>query len=129
MGVNIIKIDQEQRLEFAHENIAGFLLPETGHASASVGIIPPRGAQRHHKQQRPDGGVENIFIFRGTFTVEPPMSALERHNCEIDGPVFVQVPSDTPFSIRNLADQPVWFYTVFAPPFRPGEIEFLGDGG
>jgi hypothetical protein len=125
MSIDVVIIDEQPRVEFGHENIQGFLLPEVRHASASVGIIPPHRSQRHHRQRRPDDGIENVFIFRGTFAIEPPHRGLERHDCARQGPVFVQVPSGSAFSIRNVGDEPVWFYTVFSPPFQPGEIEFI----
>lgn len=126
MAIDFARLDEKPHLEFSHEHILGFLLPESRHASASVGIVPPHGSQRHHLQRRPDGGVENILIFRGKFGLEPAVAELEGHDCATAGPVFVHVPSETPLSIRNLGDDPVWFYTVFAPPFSPGEVAFLG---
>ena len=124
-GIRVVQIDREERLEFAEEGIEGILLGADNHASYTVGIIPPGGRQRRHIQQRPDDGTEIIFFFAGRFAIEADGTEPEPYDVSDDGPVLVVCQSGTAMSVVNAGAEPVRFFSVFAPPFAPGEITYL----
>ncbi len=124
-GVKIIEINKEKVLDFADEGIRGILLGEDSHASYSVAIVPVGGRQRRHVQQRPDNGTEVMFFFSGRFAFIADGAGPDEYDVAEGGPVLVVCPSGVASSIENRGDTEVRLFSVFAPPFLPGEIEYL----
>ena len=124
--VKIMKVDKQEFMFFDEERISGTILSESEFSSSTVGVISPGESQRHHVQNRPNNGVEIIFIYQGAFVVRTNNANIE-HNAEENGPLYVEVPSGEPASIKNMGSNEVKFFTVFAPPFKMGEIKYLED--
>ncbi len=122
--VKIMAVDKQEVIFFDDERISGIILSENKFSSSTVGVISPGESQRHHLQNRPDNGVEIIFIYQGIFAVKTNSANVE-HDAEENGPLYVEVPSGEPTSIKNMGSNEVKFFTVFSPPFKMGEIKYL----
>jgi hypothetical protein len=121
----VIRVDRQERMEFPDERISGILLSATPRASATVAFIAPGISQTMHVHTRPDNGDEIIFVYRGAFKIAGDGWPDESYDTDADGPVYLQVPTGVPASIVNVGTSEVAFYTLFVPPFSPGEIEYL----
>jgi hypothetical protein len=124
-GMRIVRVVGEPVLDFVEERITGILLPVNVFTSASVGFVAPGVAQRHHKQHRPQDGVEIIFVYAGRFRVVGEDGVSSVYDADEDGPVYVEVESEAPASLENTGSTNVKFFSVFAPPFAVGEHEYL----
>lgn len=126
-GLQVVSVHAIPTREFKEERITGLLLPETRHTSASVGFVPPYGLQTPHYQDRPQRGDEIIFVYEGTFRVLSGGKRTDIFNTDKHGPVYILVRSGTPASLENCGPEMVRFFSVFSPPFAPGETHFLEE--
>lgn len=124
VGVEVVAIDDVPWEDFAEERIRGVVLPGSGMASASVGEIPVGLSQARHRHHRPPTGVELVLVFDGAFRLESCDVVTEVHDTRVRGPVFLEIGSGTVTSIQNCGEVPVRFFSVFAPSFQVGEIEY-----
>lgn len=123
--IEIVVINELDFLRFEEENISGVLLPSSNFTSTSAGIVMPGEAQASHYQERPGNGTEIILVYEGHFEVVGAAGTMTVHDCATKGPLFIQVASKAVASLRNVGNIPVRFFSVFAPPFEPGEIKYL----
>jgi hypothetical protein len=124
-GIQIVIVHSAPTVEFVEERITGVLLPETRFASASVNFVPVNGAQTPHYQNRPQNGDEIVFVYSGKFCIVSADWRSEVFDTNQVGPVYFLVRSGTPASVENCGTEIVRFYSVFAPPFAEGEVNFL----
>lgn len=123
----VVVVDEAERLEFAEERISGVLLPASNLSSASVGFIAPGVAQTPHFHERPSDGVEIVFVYVGAFRIIENGVASRVYDTATEGPVYVEIPSGTQASLENIGTGEVRFFSVFAPPFAPGEIHYVAS--
>lgn len=122
--ITYVEVDKQTFQWFAEEHIKGLLLPTSGFTSASVGDVAAKEEQTPHRHHRPKDGDELIFVYEGLFELVTE-TAKTRFDVDRDGPVFISVPSGMQASINNLGTKRVRFFSVFAPPFQVGEINYL----
>ncbi len=127
-ALEVVQIEKAAFSYFADERIFGAILPTTRFTSASIGMLEPGVAQTPHQQQRPCDGVEIMFVYEGQFELVLQDST-QSFDVRQDGPIFIQVPSGVPASLNNIGSSPVRFFSVFAPPFEPGEIVYRSQDG
>ena len=128
-GIQVVVIHDLPRQKFVGERIEGALLPETRFASASVNYVPADGAQTPHFQNRPQNGDEIVFVYAGRFRIVSGTTKSQVFDTDEVGPVYFLVASGTPATVENCGPKPVRFYSVFAPPFKVGEVQFLEPPG
>jgi hypothetical protein len=122
--ITYVEVNKQRFTRFPEERISGLILPSTDFSSASVGDVAPKVAQAPHFHRRPQNGDEIIFVYKGYFELVTE-SGIKRFNVDRDGPVFIQVPSGLQASIKNVGSSSVRFFSVFAPPFKVGEINYI----
>ena len=123
-GLTVVKVRDCVPVLFAEENISGVILPQSDSASSSIGIIAPGATQTLHHHKRPDSGDEIIFTFKGSIVIVTANGASEVMDVGQIGPVYVSVKSGMAASLRNVGEGDARFFSVFAPPFSPGEIVY-----
>jgi oxalate decarboxylase/phosphoglucose isomerase-like protein (cupin superfamily) len=121
----VVQVDAQPCMEFSEERISGLLLPSTERASATIAVVAPGVSQTLHVHSRPDNGDEIILVYRGRFKVNGDSWSDATYDTDVDGPVYIRVPSGVPAGIANVGDREVCFFTVFVPPFAMGELRYL----
>lgn len=125
-GVRLIIVDDQDLQKFQEENIRGAVLVQNAFLSATLGVVAAGEAQRHHYQNRPEGGIELIFIYSGHVEIRTAGSSTVKVDIKEKGPVLAVVPSGSPASIHNVeGGGEARFFSVFVPPFAMGEIVYL----
>lgn len=124
--IEVVEINKEIIHDLPEENIMGIFLPRTGFSSASVGIIKPNNCQKKHFHDRVNNGYEHIFVYSGKFVL---MGWNEQiiFDADNNGPVFITVPSKTIAYIKNVGNNEVRFFSVFAPGLDVNELHFIDD--
>ena len=83
--------------------------------------VPPRSRLKLHRHRRPNNGVE-IYVFH---TDDNNKFRVYVGSKVLDNPIYVRIDSGEEHAVENLSDRPLYFYAIYIPPFREGEVELL----
>lgn len=126
-SIQIVEINKQPVHNLPEENIKGIFLPKTNFTSSSVGIIEPNETQKKHYHNRPLDGYEIIFIYSGKVVFVSEKEESPVYNVDKNGPIFACVSSQTIAYLKNVGNNEVRFFTVFAPGLNLDELVFFDE--
>ncbi len=120
-----VEVNNETVHDLPEENIYGIFLPKSAYSSASVGIIKAGEMQKAHYHNRVGDGVEIVFVYQGKFIICNERKDSDVFDTNMNGPVYIQIPTKTIAHLKNVGQGEVRFFSVFAPALDINELVFI----